>query len=541
MKTQKITPLAYLVILSMIILPACSGTAALAKQGSNALAPVSAQAAAPAANPTPAAPIAVQSDLLASYEGTLENIYTQVNPSVVNIQVVDQQSAPSLNSPFFGFPGQQQNTPQYSQALGSGFVWDMQGDIVTNNHVIDGATQIQVSFADGTTVPATVVGTDVNSDLAVIKVDVPTSQLHPVQMADSGQTRVGQLAIAIGSPFGNQGTMTVGIISAIGRSLPVNQTTAQGTSYTIPDVIQTDAPINPGNSGGVLLNDQGQVVGVTAAIESPTQANAGIGYAIPSEIVQKVIPALIKTGHYDHPYLGISGTTLTLDLANAMNLSSDQRGALVEEIVPNGPAAKAGLNGSNQQVTINGIDVPVGGDVITAIDGQTVNTMDDVIAYLTDHTEVGQKITLTILRNGKEMSVDVTLQARPSQNNITSTSQTQAANNQVRLGIVGLPVDSSVAQSMGLPADQQGILVERVDANSPADQAGVQGSTQPATIQGQEILVGGDIILKIDNQSVTQVPELASALQQYQPGDQIQLTILRNGSQIQLNVTLAAQ
>ena len=224
MKTQKITPLTFLVILSMIILPACSGTAALAKQNSNSLAPAPVQAAAPAANPTVAAPVVAQSGLLASYESTLENIYTQVNPSVVNIQVVDQQSVPNFNnSPFFG----QQNTPQFSQALGSGFVWDTQGDIVTNNHVIDGATQIQVSFADGTTVPATVVGTDVNSDLAVIKVDVAASELHPVTMADSSQTKVGQLAIAIGSPFGNQGTMTVGIISAIGRSLPVNQTTLE--------------------------------------------------------------------------------------------------------------------------------------------------------------------------------------------------------------------------------------------------------------------------------------------------------------------------
>jgi serine protease Do len=427
MKTQKITPLTFLVILSMIILPACSGTTALAKQGSNSLAPAPVQAAAPAANPAAAPVVAqsAQSGLLASFESTLENIYTQVNPSVVNIQVVDQQSAPSLNSPFFGFPGQGQNTPPQSrQALGAGFVWDTQGYIVTNNHVIDGATQIQVSFADGTTVPAKVVGADVNSDLAVIKVDVAASELHPVTMADSSQTKVGQLAVAIGSPFGNQGTMTVGIISAIGRSLPVNQTTAQGASYSIPDVIQTDAPINPGNSGGVLLNDLGQVVGVTAAIESPTQASAGIGYAIPSEIVQKVIPVLIKTGHYDHPYLGISGTTVTLDLANAMNLSPDQHGALVEQVVPNGPADKAGLLGSNQQVTINGQAIPVGGDVITAIDGQSVKTMDDVIAYLTDHTDVGQKVTLTILRNGKEMSVEVTLQARPSANNITSTTQT---------------------------------------------------------------------------------------------------------------------
>jgi S1-C subfamily serine protease len=207
--------------------------------------------------------------------------------------------------------------------------------------------------------------------------------------------------------------MTTGIISALGRSLPVNDGAAQGPSYTIPDVIQTDAPINPGNSGGVLLNADGKVVGVTSAIESPVRASSGIGFAIPSAIVQKVVPALIKTGHYDHPYMGISGTTMTPSLAQAMGLKADQRGALVSTVTPSSPADKAGLRGSTQQTTIDGAQARVGGDVITAIDGQPVKTFDDLIAYLARSTDINQTVTLTILRGGTEQSVKVTLTARP--------------------------------------------------------------------------------------------------------------------------------
>jgi serine protease Do len=323
--------------------------------------------------------------------------------------VEGQTAAPALpqNHPNLG-PGQQ-------TALGSGFVWDTAGHIVTNNHVVDGATQISVTFADGTTASAKLVGADPDSDLAVIQVSVPASQLHPVQVGDSTQVKVGQFAIAIGNPYGEQNTMTTGIISALGRSLPVENpvSVTQGGTYSIPDVIQTDASINPGNSGGVLLNSDGQVIGVTAAIESPNGTSAGIGFAIPSAIVQRVIPALIKTGHYDHPYLGISGTTLKPGAAQAMNLKSDQRGALVISVTPNGPSAKAGVQGGNSQTTVNGLQAQIGGDVITAIDNQPVKSFDDIVAYLARSTNVNQTVTLTILRNGKEQTIKVILSARP--------------------------------------------------------------------------------------------------------------------------------
>ena len=270
----------------------------------------------PAATQVPPVVSGASGDLLAAYQGTLENIYSAVSPSVVNIQVVRKVAAGDITTdsqqlpgfPFFSNPQGQQPQDQFQSALGSGFVWDQQGHIVTNNHVVNGADQIEVTFSDGTIVPAELVGADPDSDLAVIKVDVPAEQLQPVQMANSTAVKVGQMAIAIGNPFGLEGTMTTGIISAVGRSLPTNE--FSGQSYTIPDIIQTDAPINPGNSGGVLVDSQGQVLGVTTAIESPVRANAGIGFAVPSAIVKNVVPALIEDGKYVHTWLGISGTDL---------------------------------------------------------------------------------------------------------------------------------------------------------------------------------------------------------------------------------------
>ncbi len=345
------------------------------------------------------------------WESELESIYSNVNPSVVLINVSATSTRGGSRSPFS--QGPQQAPAQ--QALGSGFVWDTNGYIVTNNHVIDGATRITVTFADGTTMPAKLVGADPNSDLAVIQVQAPANSLHPVQVADSNQVKVGQFAIAIGNPFGEQNTMTTGIISAIGRSLPVDNGQAlQGPTYTIPDVIQTDAPINPGNSGGVLLNAQGQLIGVTQSIESNSGSSSGIGFAIPSAIVQKVVPSLIKSGHYDHPYLGISGTTVTPDLAQAMGLNANQRGALVAQVTPGGPAEKAGLQGSTKQTTVNGVPVEVGGDVITAINGQPIKSFDDLVAYLASSTTVNQTVNLTVLRDGKEQTVTLTIGARPA-------------------------------------------------------------------------------------------------------------------------------
>jgi S1-C subfamily serine protease len=487
-------------------------------------------------------PSGASGDLLAAYQGTLEQIYASVNPSVVNIQVVEKVAA-SDNSqsqipgfPFFNQPQGQQPQQQFQSALGSGFVWDAQGHIVTNNHVVAGADSIEVTFSDGTIVPAKLVGTDPDSDLAVIKVEVDGSVLHPVTMSDSSTVQVGQMAIAIGNPFGLQGTMTSGIISGLARTLPTDQSGA--TSYTIPDIIQTDAPINPGNSGGVLLDAQGQVVGVTAAIESPVRASAGVGFAIPSNIVNNVVPVLIKEGKYVHPWIGISGASLVPELAKAMNLDPGQRGALVEEVLPNSPAEKADLRPSNQQVTIQGLPATVGGDVITAIDGQPVRSMDDVIAYLARSTKVDQKVTLNILRDGKEMSVEVTLSARPSaeeraqQNN----NQQQTPVSGVTLGIAGTSVDDSIAQEMKLPSGTQGVLVEQVQPGSLAEQAGLQGGSKTVTVNGQQLLIGGDIITAVDSHPVTGIDDLKAALSQFPAGHPFTLTVLRDGTETQIQV-----
>jgi len=325
---------------------------------------------------------------LRDYQTSLERIYQLVNPAVVSIQV--------------------------GQGAGSGFVWDTQGHIVTNNHVVNGSENIRVTFSDGTVRTAELVGADADSDLAVIKVELPAARLHPIVLASSTEVRVGQLAIAIGNPFALENTMTVGIVSAVGRVLPVDSSGSSQGSYSIPDIIQTDAPINPGNSGGVLVDDQGQLIGVTAAIASPVRASAGVGFAIPSDIVKRVVPALIETGRYEHTWLGISGASLTPDLAQAMNLDVDQRGALIMDIVPEGPADQADLRGSGQELAINERPFRVGGDVITAIDGQPVDNFEDLVAFLARSTEVGQQVVLSLLRDGKAQTATLVLAARPS-------------------------------------------------------------------------------------------------------------------------------
>jgi 2-alkenal reductase len=490
---------------------------------------------------------------LSDYESVLENIYAQVNPAVVSIRVVQKQAAsvdttnqalPFFNMPgfpdFFGAPDQNnpQAAPQYSQAVGSGFVWSQDGYIVTNNHVVSGAEKIEVKFNDGTTLSAELIGADPDSDLAVIKVDNPGFTLTPITISDSSAVKVGQVAVAIGNPFGLENTMTVGIVSALGRTLPAGESFTNGTTYSIPNIIQTDAPINPGNSGGPLVDDQGALIGVTAAIESPVGTNAGIGFAIPASIVNRVIPELIKDGKFEHTYLGISAISLTPDLAKAMDLEATQRGALVEEIVPGGPADKAGLRGSDQQVTIDGQAVNVGGDVITSIDNTPVKTMDDVIVYLADHTEVGQKVKLTVLRDGKETSLEVTLEARAA-NNTETQATTPRLQNRAWLGIAGLTLAPEINQEMNLSQEQTGVLVEQVQAGSPADQAGLQGSYKPVFINGQRVLIGGDVITALDGKPITTLEELQASLQKADPGQEVQLSILRENQEQTLTVTLA--
>ncbi len=528
-------------VLSACGAPALSGTLSAAQQLNQA----------PASSTSTSSQSTAALGSVSDLEQTLEQIYQQVNPSVVAIQVVEQATGTAVN-PFFNNPGQE--TPQ-AQALGSGFVWDKAGHIVTNNHVVSGAQKVTVTFADGTIVPATVVGADPDSDLAVIKVDVPADQLQPVTVTDSDQVKVGQLAVAIGNPFGHENTMTVGFVSAIGRSIPADGGTSS-VSYTIPDVIQTDAPINPGNSGGVLLDDQGQVMGVTAQIDSPVRASVGIGFVIPSNIVAKVVPELIKSGKYEHTWLGISGGSLIPDLATAMNLKSDQRGALVNQVTAGSPAEKAGLRASSTQATINGSTVNVGGDVITAIDNQPVKTFGDLVDYLTSSTSVGQTVTLTILRDGQQQDVKVTLAARPAAEARQQQAEQQmpqlpqAPQEQRRsspttgqpwLGIQGLSITSDIVKDLGLSSEQTGVLVESVRPTSPAEQAGLQGGTRSVTIGGQDVMTGGDVITAVDGQSVTGMDDLLGSLQQSQVGQKVTLSIVRDGKPMEVTVTLAAR
>jgi serine protease Do len=525
-------------LLPMLVLVGCSSATAATtgtdtpEAATNIVSPT----AAPATLPDMAA-----SDVLAALEGTLENIYARVNPSVVNIQVVQQVDATSMVIPEIpGFPLPQvpdSESPPLQQGAGSGFVWDKEGHIVTNNHVVEGATKIEVTFADGAVAEAEVVGTDPDSDLAVIKVDVPAEWLQPVEVADSTAVKVGQLAVAIGNPFALEGSMTVGFISAVGRSLPVSAVQLQGPGYVIPDIIQTDAPINPGNSGGVLVDNEGRLIGVTAAIESPVRANAGVGFAIPSVIVQKVVPALIETGRYEHPLLGLSGATLTPDLAEATGLDADQRGVLVAEVTSGGPSDKAGLRGSDREVEIEGQQVSVGGDVIVAIDDQPVKEFDDIVIYLARSTEVGQTVSLTVLRQGEEQQIQVTLGARSSseaeQPQVSSAQQGSAW-----LGITGLTVTPQIAESMGLESNQQGVLISEVVQDSPADQSKLHGSDKSVTIDQQQVSIGGDIITALDGKAVERMEDLQALVLQAEPDQEVTLTILRDNQEIEVPVTL---
>lgn len=379
-------------------------------------------------SPETAVPAAIETSTILSEQQTLIDLYKRVNPSVVSIQV-SRNAASTGNLPddhpelptIPGFPFEidpfNPGNPIPSRSQGSGFIYDAAGHIITNNHVVAGADEITVIFWEGSEATATLVGTDPDSDLAVIRVaEMDPAMLPPVPVGDSDSLEVGQFVVAIGNPFGLANSMTTGIVSGLGRMLPTGVAFAGGAGFNIPAIIQTDAAINPGNSGGPLLNLAGEVVGVNTAIESTSRSFAGIGYAVPAKMVQRVVPELIANGRYQHPWLGIRGGTLSASLAAAMELPAGQRGVLVSEVVADGPAAKAGLLGGDETIQINGLNTAIGGDVIIAINGQPVREFDDVLTYIVQETSSGQTITLTILRAGVEQTVDVTLEARPSSN-----------------------------------------------------------------------------------------------------------------------------
>lgn len=336
----------------------------------------------------------------------LENIYDRLAPSVVNIDVTISQSGSQLGL----------STEEY--ASGSGFVYDREGHIVTNSHVVSSAHDIIVTFHDGSISPADVVGFDNYSDLAVIHVGVEADRLFPVSFGDSDAVRVGERAVAIGNPFGLSTSMTVGIVSGLGRQLPSAELISGASpGFENPSIIQVDTDINPGNSGGPLLNSHGEVIGVNTAIRTESGVFQGVGFAVPSSTVQRIIPELIAHGKVDYAWLGIStlpnenGFTVAA-LATPLELPV-RAGVLVERVTPNSPASQAGLRGGTHVVDVRGRETCAGGDIIVAINGSNVSTMDDLTAYLVSRTKPGDTVSLMIVRGGETFDIPVTLASRP--------------------------------------------------------------------------------------------------------------------------------
>lgn len=300
----------------------------------------------------------------------------------------------------------------FESRLGSGFVYDDNGHIITNHHVVSGGgNRLDVTFPDGIVYRASLIGSDLSADIAVLYVEeVSKEKLLPLSLADSSKVRVGERVAAIGNPFGLSGSLSTGIVSGVGRQIPAQEE----EGFTIPDIIQTDAPINPGNSGGPLLNMRGGVIGINSAIYSTTGQFAGVGFAIPSNTIAQVVPSLITTGSYQHPWLGVAGRDMTPGIADRLGLD-EPRGFLVMDVVAGSPAEKAGIQRGNKDTVIDGTPLKLGGDVIIAVDNNTVRKIDDILAYMEMEKSVGDDLKLTILREGQTMEVIATLAARPSQ------------------------------------------------------------------------------------------------------------------------------
>ena len=299
-----------------------------------------------------------------------------------------------------------------SPGSGSGFVYDDNGHIITNHHVVSGGgNRLDVTFPDGVVYRASLIGSDPSADIAVLYVeDVSKEKLLPLSLADSSNVRVGERVAPIGNPFGLSGSLTSGIVSGVGRQIPAQD----DEGFTIPDILQTDAPINPGNSGGPLLNIRGEVIGINSAIFSTTGQFAGVGFAIPSNTIAQIVPSLITTGSYQHPWLGIAGTDMAPGIADRLGLD-EPRGFLVMDVVAGSPAEKAGIQRGDEDVVIDGIPMKLGGDVIIAIDNNTIRKIDDILAYVEIEKSVGDDLEIMILRDGQMMEVIATLAARPSQ------------------------------------------------------------------------------------------------------------------------------
>ena len=369
------------------------------------LSPAATPTTIPTATPTPTATLAPTGTPppavpeLARLEHEVIQVYEGVSQGVVNITNL------SSGYDFFFRP-----VPQ--EGSGSGIVYDKNGHIITNFHVIEDASELSVTLADDTTLPAQVVGVDPSSDLAVLKIDVAPDLLHPIPIGESEGLRVGQFVVAIGNPFGFEQTLTVGVVSALGRVIE------SPDDRFIGEVIQTDAAINPGNSVGPLLDLSGQLVGVNTAIFSPSQASAGIGFAVPASTVRRVAPALVERGFFPHPWLGVSLVwNLTPERGRllreaGMDVPVDE-GVLVIEAAPNSPAERAGLRGGQGQLRVGRYLLPIGGDILTALNGEPIRSGRDLIRYVDTQAEVGETLQATIWRDGQEQTVSIELAERP--------------------------------------------------------------------------------------------------------------------------------
>ena len=508
---------------------------------------------------------------------TPTELFSRVQDSVVQVTTTNRDMGGPINS-----------------GLGSGFIYDKNGHIITNYHVVALAalsglssdntspssnnTDIIVTFHDGSAYSARVVGSDPFSDIAVLRIEnISESKLIPLSFGNSSQVQIGEQVSAIGNPFGLSGTLTVGVVSGIGRSIPSlasevpnfprddqegqeqqqpslppipppfddqfpdipnfpfelppltpDQQQESSGAFSIPDIIQTDAAINPGNSGGPLLNMRGQVIGMNTAIFSATGVYAGVGFAIPSDTITKVVPSLLATGSYQHPWLGLIGIDITPDIAAALGLGLDEaKGFLVLGVNEGSPADKAGIRGGDRVTNVNGREIRLGGDIVLKIDDQEVRKIEDILTHLERYRHVGDMAQLTIIRDGKPQTINITLAARPENTQIQQQQQREGGQRPA-LGVSGINITPEIAIAMNL-TNATGFLVVDIIAGGPADEAGLRGGYVLSNINGTEIELGGDVILKIDNKTVNSIDEILSYLDTKKVGDTVRLMILRGG------------
>lgn len=477
-------------------------------------------------------PKASHNNTIRDYNNSLPDLFDKVEKSVVQITE----------------PGTTQATEPNPSRLGSGFVYDNLGHIVTNFHVVDGSknNKVYVTFLDGVSYEGDIVGTDPYSDLAVIKLSEVdknvSSKLVPLELGNSSTIRIGEKVVAVGNPFGLSGSLSEGIISGLGRLMPAGdnggspqnpfdktQIVEPVPSFSIPDIIQTDAAINPGNSGGPLIDMSANVIGINTAIFSNTGVYSGIGFAIPSNFVTKIVPLLIKNGEYDHPYIGINGYDITPEIAKLLNLP-EAVGFLVINVTDDSPAQMAGILGGNKSMLINGLPIELGGDIITEIDNKPVRKVDDILSYLENYKRIGDNVNLTVLRGPDLVKQVVTIQltARPSlETNLTSPS----------LGLIGLDVTPEIAKLMNISRDN-GFLITSIIGNSSASKANLRGGYIVTEVNGTALELGGDIIVKMDSVDIKNQMDIKNYLKTKNIGDSVIITVLRDGGYLTKSLIL---